>query len=72
VITVRFFAAAREAVGASTVSVASGTLGSVLDAFDQPVIARCSYLVNGISEKDRSRLVVEGDTVDVLPPFAGG
>lgn len=71
-ITVRFFAAAREAVGVSTASVDSGTLGSVLDAFDQPVITRCSYLVNGISEEDRSRLLADGDTVDVLPPFAGG
>jgi molybdopterin converting factor small subunit len=70
--TIRFFAAAREAVGATTVSVGSGTLGSVLDQFDQPVIARCSYLVNGISEEDRSRLLADGDTVDVLPPFAGG
>jgi sulfur-carrier protein len=72
VLTVRFFAAAREAVGASTVSVESGTLGSMLDAFDRPVLARCSYLVNGISEENRSRLLVDGDTVDVLPPFAGG
>jgi molybdopterin converting factor small subunit len=72
VITVRFFAAARAAVGASTASPPAGTLESVIAAFDFPVIAKCSFLVNGIAETDRSRGLVDGDTVDVLPPFAGG
>ncbi|HEX4399996.1 MAG TPA: MoaD/ThiS family protein [Galbitalea sp.] len=71
-VKVRFFAAARAAVGASTASVPAGTLESVLAAFEFPVIAKCSFLVNGVAEADRSRGLVEGDTVDVLPPFAGG
>ena len=83
-IEVRFFAAARAAVGSSTVSVPApvpvsvpgsgpvGTLATVLAGFDFPVIARCSLLVNGVAESDRSRVLVDGDTVDVLPPFAGG
>jgi molybdopterin synthase sulfur carrier subunit len=44
----------------------------VVAAFDFPVIAKCSFLVNGIAETDRSRVLIDGDTVDVLPPFAGG
>ncbi len=71
-VELHFFAAARAAVGASTRSVPAGPLGSVLAAFDYPVIAKCSLLVNGVAETDARRLLVDGDTVDVLPPFAGG
>ncbi len=71
-VTVRFFAAARDAVGASVLTVDAGTLANVLARFDSPVIARCSLLVNGIAEADASRALVDGDTLDVLPPFAGG
>ena len=71
-VTVRFFAAARAAVGSTTASVPAGSLDSVLAAFENPVLSRCSFLVNGIAETDRSRLLSDGDTVDVLPPFAGG
>jgi sulfur-carrier protein len=71
-IEVRFFAAARAAVGSSTAAVPARTLESVIAAFDFPVIAKCSFLVNGVAETDRSRALVDGDTVDVLPPFAGG
>jgi molybdopterin converting factor small subunit len=36
------------------------------------VLRRCSFLVNEVAAKDRSRPLVDGDLVDVLPPFAGG
>jgi molybdopterin synthase sulfur carrier subunit len=73
VVTLRFFAAARAAVGSNTVEVAAGSnLGSTLDAFAAPVLGRCSFLVNGIATTDRAVLLADGDTVDVLPPFAGG
>lgn len=49
-----------------------GTLVAALASFDAPVLAKCSFLVNGIAEPDTSRMLQEGDTVDVLPPFAGG
>lgn len=71
-VTVQLFAAAREAVGASTVSVGPGTLAEIVAGFESPVVDKCSFLVNGIAEEDRSRLLVDGDTLDVLPPFAGG
>ena len=71
-VEVRFFAAARAAIGTSTASAPVGTLESVITAFDFPVISKCSFLVNGVAEADRSRALADGDTVDVLPPFAGG
>jgi sulfur-carrier protein len=71
-VELRFFAAARDAVGAAEISVAPGTLASVLDRFDSPVIARCSFLVNGVAATDLSLPLTDGDRVDVLPPFAGG
>ncbi len=71
-VTVRFFAAARAAVGAPVREVAPATLAQVLAGFDAPVLAQCSYLVNGIAETDHSRVLVDGDGVDVMPPFAGG
>lgn len=36
------------------------------------VMRRCSFLVNEVAAKDRSRVLAHGDVVDVLPPFAGG
>ncbi|MDP5227838.1 MULTISPECIES: MoaD/ThiS family protein [Arthrobacter] len=36
------------------------------------VLSRSSFLVNGVAAKDREKPLSPGDTVDVLPPFAGG
>ena len=36
------------------------------------VLARCSFLINGISVQDMDRVLSPGDELDVLPPFAGG
>ncbi|MDO2932958.1 MoaD/ThiS family protein [Paeniglutamicibacter sulfureus] len=36
------------------------------------VLGRCSFLVNGVSEQDKDRVLRPGDELDVLPPFAGG
>ena len=44
----------------------------MLAGFDNPVIAKCTFLVNGIAEADLARVLADGDVVDVLPPFAGG
>ncbi len=71
-VTVRFFAAARAATGVSTASGTPGTLDDVLREFDSPVLAKCSFLVNGVAVTDRMQPVRDGDLVDVLPPFAGG
>jgi len=77
-VTVRLFAAARAAAGAAEVSVAAGTLESVLaDAVAAgpgllTVLPQCSFLVNELSCRDMLVAVTDGDVVDVLPPFAGG
>ena len=36
------------------------------------VLNRCSYLCDGIAVRDETAALRAGDTIDVLPPFAGG
>jgi molybdopterin converting factor small subunit len=72
VVTLRFFAAARAAVGSSSLQREPATIEALLDEFASPVIDRCSLLLNGVATTDRSRRLADGDTLDVLPPFAGG
>ena len=80
-VTVRYFAAARAAAGTETetVSVPTGTTiaGLVENLAERGnrlamVLSRCSYLRDGIAVRDESTALSTGDTVDVLPPFAGG
>jgi sulfur-carrier protein len=80
-VTVRYFAAARAAAGAEseTVVVRPGT--TVAELVDRlavrgtrlaTVLSRCSYLCDGIAVRDETAALRAGDTIDVLPPFAGG
>ncbi len=78
-ITVRYFAAAKSALGIAEESREPGaSIAQVLaDAASgspgaEAVLARCSFLLNGQATTDRRILLAEGDTLDVLPPFAGG
>ena len=80
-VTVRYFAAARAAAGAEseTVRVPAGggvaTLAQTLAARNErlgAVLSRCSYLRDGIAVRDHDAALQPGETVDVLPPFAGG
>lgn len=86
-VTVRYWAAARAAAGVDSdlVPVAEGTtLADVLTAVralhtDRPrladVVAVCSVLVGDrpVGSRDPGDVpVVSGDTVELLPPFAGG
>ena len=76
-VTVRYFAGAAEAVGREeeTLSVASvGELRATIAARGAEVarvLGLCSVLVGGERSED-DRALTPGDTVDVLPPFAGG
>jgi molybdopterin synthase sulfur carrier subunit len=87
VVTVRYFAAARAAAGIPEESVdtpprADGglcTVGDVLQvAVDRHgadlarVLSRCSYLLDEVAVHGRQTTVQPGQTIDVLPPFAGG
>jgi molybdopterin synthase sulfur carrier subunit len=80
-VTVRYFAAAHAAAGAEseTLVVRPGT--TVAELVERlavggtrlaTVLSRCSYLCDGIAVRDGTAPLRSGDTIDVLPPFAGG
>jgi molybdopterin synthase sulfur carrier subunit len=80
-VAVRFFAAARAAAGTETeeLTVPAGT--TVQGLVDQlasrtpelgRVLARCSYLCDGVAVRDTGMALLNTQTLDVLPPFAGG
>ncbi len=83
-VTIRYWAAAKDAAGLPEESVDAVTLRDALDAAvaGRPqdgrlaaVIARSSFLVNadpvGRAAKE-SIVLAEGAVIEVLPPFAGG
>lgn len=84
-VTLRFFAAAKAATGLDEVLgtfeheptigelVAGIAPGPASDADElQAILRRCSFLVDGVSTRDRALVVPSGSVVDVMPPFAGG
>lgn len=78
-IEVRLFAGAAAEYGREAETVRGTTLQEVLDALTAAssaqaahVIGRSSFLVNAMACTDRSKVMADGDRVDVLPPFAGG
>jgi sulfur-carrier protein len=80
-LTVRYFAAARAAAGAETetLRVESGTtIAGLVDGLAArgpdlaKVLDRCSFLCDGMAVRDMANEVSDGQTIDVLPPFAGG
>ncbi|KAA0096710.1 MoaD/ThiS family protein [Mycolicibacterium sp. P1-18] len=80
-VTVRYFAAARAAAGveAETVSLAPGATVADLvadlrarSAVLSAVLDRCSFLCDEIAVRDLEKPLATNQTVDVLPPFAGG
>lgn len=80
-ITVRYFAAARAAAGRDTETLAIADGVSIDDLVTMlaergpklaGVLARCSFLCDGMAVRDRTKSLRTNQTVDVLPPFAGG
>jgi sulfur-carrier protein len=80
-VTVRYFAAARAAAGteSETVRVEPGTtVGALADLLGERnfelarVLKRCSFLCDGIAVRDEALNLLDGQNIDVLPPFAGG
>jgi molybdopterin synthase sulfur carrier subunit len=80
-VNVHYFAAARSAAGMEeeTLGVPAGT--SVKDLVERlsargpelsSVLDRCSFLCDGIAVRNRAEPLRTNQTVDVLPPFAGG
>ena len=80
-VTVRYFAAARAAAGndEETIRLQPGTTVADLvarlgerDAELAKVLMRCSFLRDGVAVRDLQAVLSDAQTVDVLPPFAGG
>jgi molybdopterin synthase sulfur carrier subunit len=76
-VTVRYWAGAREAAGHDEESLAADALGDLVRqlAHRTPALAEVlsvsSLLVDGLISQP-SRVLADGDVVEVLPPFAGG
>ncbi|MGW0159523.1 MoaD/ThiS family protein [Mycobacterium sp. NPDC003323] len=80
-ISIRYFAAARAAAGIETETLRCPTGTTVHTLVERlsgrgpelaKVLARCSFLVDGIAVRDKAVALETTQTVDVLPPFAGG
>lgn len=76
---VRYFAGAAEAAGTDEEQLDGATVGEVLAAARRAhgerlteVLPRCSVLHDGRYVEDDAAPVAATDTIDVLPPFAGG
>jgi molybdopterin converting factor small subunit len=76
-VTVRYWAGAREAAGRDEEVLAAERLGDVVQqlAHRTPALAEVlsvsSLLVDGLVSPP-SRVLADGEVVEVLPPFAGG
>jgi molybdopterin converting factor small subunit len=83
-VTIRYWAAAKEAAGVAEEPIDAVTLSDALNAAVASrspdtrlatVIARSSFLVNAdpVGRAARESIVLdEGAVIEVLPPFAGG
>jgi molybdopterin synthase sulfur carrier subunit len=80
-VTVRYFAAAAAAAGVDTETLdcaKDATIATLVeqlsgrDAELARVLKRCSYLSDGVAVRDMGKRISTPQTLDVLPPFAGG
>jgi molybdopterin converting factor small subunit len=76
-VRVRYFAAAADAAGRDEETLSVSTAGELRELLAerygapmQRVLARGSFLVDGVVTRDPARRI--GALVDVLPPFTGG
>lgn len=76
--TIRFFAAAKAATGVSSCELAAVTVQDAISQLEiqfpklTTVLTKCGYLLNEVACHDLSTKLNPQDTLDVLPPFAGG
>ncbi len=80
-VTLRYWAAAKDAAGTAEQRVCADTLAAALAAASpgsqrlHAVLARSSFLVDGQPvglRRHDSVLLADGAVIEVLPPFAGG
>lgn len=84
IVTVRYWAAAKQLAGVAEERLTASTLAEALAAATarrdgagefEAVLARSSFLVNGVQAGTRGPATVvldEDAVIEVLPPFAGG
>jgi sulfur-carrier protein len=81
IVTLRYWAAAKDAAGAPEEKVEALTLADALAAASdetgrlRPVLARSSFLIDGepVGVRPHARVTLaDGAVIEVLPPFAGG
>ncbi len=80
-VTVRFFAAAAAAAGRDSVVLTLPAGSSIHDVIGELsgqsdemalVVQKCCYLCDGVAVRDRAIVLRARQTLDILPPFAGG
>jgi molybdopterin converting factor small subunit len=78
-VTVRYFAGARAAAGATEEKFEAATLEELVGVLEAAhgaalgrVLAAASFLVDEVVSHDRHAPLPEGASIDILPPFAGG
>lgn len=85
IVTMRYWAAAKEAAGVAEETVTADTLAAALGVIRtraagggarlSSVLARSSFLIDGHPVGTRAAdavLLADGAVIEVLPPFAGG
>ena len=81
IVTLRYWAAAKEAAGAAEETITAATLAEALAAASgadprlRAVLARSSFLIDGVPVGVRATDTVtlsDASVIEVLPPFAGG
>jgi molybdopterin converting factor small subunit len=80
-VTIRYWAAAKEAAGVPEETIEAATLAEALAAAAasrdagnhlRDVLKRSSFLIDGTRAKADETPLPDGSVVEVLPPFAGG
>jgi sulfur-carrier protein len=82
-VTLRYWAAAKDAAGVAEQAISADTLAAALEAAAcadhsgrlRPVLARSSFIIDGNPVSSRAAESVhlaDGNVIEVLPPFAGG
>jgi sulfur-carrier protein len=81
IVTLRYWAAAKEAAGAAEETITAETLAEALAAASgedsrlRAVLARSSFLIDGVPVGIRATDTItlsDASVIEVLPPFAGG
>jgi len=78
-ILIRYWAGAKAAAGVESEKIEAATVLSALDSVAGPergelrrVIERSSLLLDGVVVHDRTLPLIDGQILEILPPFAGG